>query len=262
MNRIITKEDVEFLKNLQQEMLTQEHDCQAEPRFWTVAQTEKKGGIADGYQDGSVIYDSHCCEEFGSTIEAAKTYLKDNEEYVEDMDEINELEELVDFLNEHDPDNGSRYDLRNYKIVENVLQPNTFFLTKKACKQHIEANKHHYNGSVHSYAMTAWRSAQVERLYEILENVNFNSLMDNFIQFGTINEKETREMDSVVCPHCHHRTSFEDIASKFNSKELNKFNIVYDGGVNSSEGGVTCPECGKKHNVWINTVIYSFVEEE
>ena len=259
--RNITKEDIEFLKGLQKEMLIQDHDCQAEPRYWTVSQTERECGVANGYQDGSVIYDSHCCEEFGSTIEAAKQYLKDNEEYVDEMDEIDELDEMVDFLNQHDPDSDSRYELLNFKNVENVVQPNTFFLTKKACKQHIQANKHHYNGSVHSYAMTALRSPQVERLFEVLENVNFNSLTDDFIQMGVINEKETREMDTIICPHCHHRTTIADDVSKFNSKELNKFYIGYDGGVNSSEGGATCPECGKKHNVWMNTVIYSFVEK-
>ena len=261
MTRNITNEDIEFLKDLQQKMLTQDHDCQASPRFWTVAQTEREGGIASGYADGSVIYDSHCCEDIGSTVEEVKGYLKDNDEYNEGMDEIDELDGIVDFLNEHDPDNGRRYELCNFKLIENVVKPNTFFLTKEACKQHIQANKHHYNGTVHSYAMTAWRSAQVEKLYEILENVDFSSLTDNFIRFGLINEKETREMDSIVCPHCHHRTSFEEITGKFYSEELNKFDIVYDGGVNSSEGGVTCPECGKKHNVWINTMIYSFVEE-
>ena len=168
MTRNITNEDIEFLKDLQQKMLTQDHDCQASPRFWTVAQTEREGGIASGYADGSVIYDSHCCEDIGSTVEEVKGYLKDNDEYNEGMDEIDELDGIVDFLNEHDPDNGRRYELCNFKLIENVVKPNTFFLTKEACKQHIQANKHHYNGTVHSYAMTAWRSAQVEKLYEIL----------------------------------------------------------------------------------------------
>ena len=30
------KEDIQFLKDLQQELLNQDHDCQAEPRYWTV----------------------------------------------------------------------------------------------------------------------------------------------------------------------------------------------------------------------------------
>lgn len=35
MNKI-NKEDIEFLKELQNEMLTQDTICQADPRFWVV----------------------------------------------------------------------------------------------------------------------------------------------------------------------------------------------------------------------------------
>ena len=36
------KEDIEFLKKLSETMRTQEHDCQAAPRFWVVAQSIKE----------------------------------------------------------------------------------------------------------------------------------------------------------------------------------------------------------------------------
>ena len=35
------KEDIEFLKSLQEEMLTQDSFGQATPRYWAVAQTKK-----------------------------------------------------------------------------------------------------------------------------------------------------------------------------------------------------------------------------
>lgn len=264
MTRTIKKEDIEFLKNLQHEMLTQETDCEAAPRYWVVAQHERSYGCDSDCSDGCSMYDSSAADFVGDTVEEVIAHVKDYYEHEckADEDEYEDLltmESLADYLNKHVADN---FRVIYYSIERSVRKNGSIFLTKRECKEHIVMNNYHYNDTVHTYADTSWRSPQFEKLIEILENVDFDSFLDKFIQFGVINEKETREMDSVVCPHCYHRTSFEDIASKFNSKELNKFNIVYDGGVNSSDGGVTCPECGKKHNVWINTMVYSFVEEE
>lgn len=103
--RNLSNQDIEFLKNLQHEMLTQDKVCQASPIFWVVAQYEK------------------------------------------------------------------------IPTSEHTIQRNTFFLTLRECKEHIQRNHYHYNKTVHSYAMTAWRSPQVEKLYEILENVDFSKLM-------------------------------------------------------------------------------------
>ncbi len=40
---------------------------------------------------------------------------------------------------------------------------------KEACKKHIDKNDYHYN-KPHTYAMTAWRSPEVEKLFSILED--------------------------------------------------------------------------------------------
>jgi hypothetical protein len=50
------------------------------------------------------------------------------------------------------------------------------FLTKRECKEHIERNHYHYNDTVHTYAMTAWRSPQVEKLIKILQTENFGEV--------------------------------------------------------------------------------------
>ena len=54
--------------------------------------------------------------------------------------------------------------------------PNTLFLTKKAAKEHMKANHYHYNDTVHTYAMTAWRSPEVENLFRIIENLDLEEL--------------------------------------------------------------------------------------
>ena len=62
----------------------------------------------------------------------------------------------------------------NYKEEYQIVE-NTFFLTLKECKEHIEANHYHYN-KPRPYAMTAWRSPQVEKLYEILAETDWSEL--------------------------------------------------------------------------------------
>lgn len=177
--RNITQKDIDFLAKLQEEMNTQDHDCQASPRFWVVAQTEKRIGNRDSNDGCSVINGEGL--ELGETIEEVKKFLKENldEESYEalNLDEFNEDSELYEIARhlEHAyPGEGYQ---EWYYLNEHVIKESTFFLTKRECKDHIKANYYHYNDTVHTYAMTAWRSPQVETLYEILENVDFSKLI-------------------------------------------------------------------------------------
>lgn len=45
------------------------------------------------------------------------------------------------------------------------------FLTKRECKKHIEANRHHYC-EPHTFAMTALRNYEYERLLNILKTMS------------------------------------------------------------------------------------------
>lgn len=177
--RDITQKDIEFLAKLQEEMKTQSHDCQAAPRFWVVAQTEKRIGNRDS-NDGCVVINGEGTE-LGETIEEVKSFLKENldeDDYeslnLEEFDEDSDLYEIANHLEHAYP--GAGYQ-EWYYLNEHVIKESTFFLTKRECKEHIKANYYHYNDTVHTYAMTAWRSPQVETLYEILENVDFSKLL-------------------------------------------------------------------------------------
>lgn len=176
--RTITQSDIEFLKALQHEMNTQEHDVQAAPRFWAIAQEEKYAANSDSY-DGCIVINNEGSE-LGETLGDVKYWLKTNidEESFDSLNlsEFNEddsMEDIARHLDHAYPDEGYR---AWYYSNVHVVKESTFFLTKRECKEHIEANDYHYNDTVHSYAMTAWRSPQVEALYELLENVDFNGL--------------------------------------------------------------------------------------
>lgn len=193
----MVKEDIEFLKGLQHEMLTQDHVGQASPRFWVVMQTARKYGIEDIYDyDSSVIIGDEG-EECETDVDSMYTWLKDTLEIDCELD-FDENNNVYIKIYEYTDDNGDVYEeehlyeagevtyylewvrgynnfsICNYKDVEEIV-PNTMFLTIRECEEHIQANSYHYN-KPHSYAMTAWRSPQVERLYKILENTNWDDL--------------------------------------------------------------------------------------
>lgn len=172
--RNLNYQDIEFLKNLQHEMLTQDKVCQASPRFWVVAQYEQIP-TSDDYSSTSILV-SDDGYEFKGTLEEIKEELLEN--YYEldpsDFDDCSNLTDVVSVLEEKDIE-----DIREvYVREEHRILRNTFFLTMRECKEHIQRNHYHYNKTVHSYAMTAWRSPQVEQLYEILENVDFSQLKE------------------------------------------------------------------------------------
>lgn len=183
------QEDKEFLKQLQHEMLTQDHVCQANPRFWVVMQTVRDYWVDDDY-NGICIYDTYDSERiFEGDLDDPEliSWLKEEFDVIEKIecyngwidiickDEkgyyISDIHNIENFFEEYD---AVRYNVCYYRDREEIV-PNTMFLTLRECKEHIERNHYHYN-KPHSYAMTAWRSPQVSRLYEILENTNWDNV--------------------------------------------------------------------------------------
>lgn len=176
--RGITKEDIEFLKNLQHEMLTQEFDSEAAPRYWVVAQHERQYGCDSDYASGCSMYDSSAADLVGDTVEEVIEHVKVyyDHECKADEDEYEDLltmESLADYLNKHVADN---FRVNYYSMDRSVRQNGSIFLTKRECQEHIQMNRYHYNETVHTYADTSWRSPQFEKLIEILENVDFEKL--------------------------------------------------------------------------------------
>ena len=182
----MNKEDINFLKELQNEMLTQDHVCQADPRFWVVQGTIQEYGYEYEGADGcAMVID---CDTILDDMKDACEWLNDEDECVEyiynskdnniichiedectifsNLDEV--CEYIVDNLDE------SPYLVYYRNISKNY--ENTMFLTNRECKEHIDVNYYHYPKDAHSYAMTAWRSPQVERLYKIIQETDWESL--------------------------------------------------------------------------------------
>lgn len=142
--RDLTPPDIAFLLKLQHEMLTQDHLCQADPRYWVI-RDEREEICWSEYADRYLITNTD-----GDTLGYSD-------------------QELYDC-----PDNIRYIPVRTVEF--NVEGP--IFLTMKEAQEHIKANSHHYN-KPRPYAETAWRCPDEERLWKLLQEIDWAALSKN-----------------------------------------------------------------------------------
>lgn len=172
------KEDIQFLKELQQELLTQETDYQAAPRFWTIMDY-KWEVTAEGHHERISLYSPNTCEsvtvdEYIDEILNGDRRDEFNDEQIEELKDIKDyfISDLEDWIKEND-----EYE---YCLIYETEVPfiawNTCFFTKEEAKRHLESNRHHYSDKAHTFAMTAWRAPKMERLMKILETFDWDKI--------------------------------------------------------------------------------------
>lgn len=190
--RQITREDIEFLVDLQNEMNTQPHLCQADPRFWVVKTFKYRQATDDDEIYRVTFYDDTGDISSMTFDEALKLAHKSNvdlggEEYAQeklddfclDVDTAGCIRwwyehEAKRFVEEYADAKCAKvaYETREQKIAED-----TMFLTLREAQEHIKRNDYHYIDA-RPFAMTAWRSPQVAQLYKILHEVDFKQLLE------------------------------------------------------------------------------------
>lgn len=198
-----------FLAGLGAEMNSQENDCQADPRFWVVAENKWEYGVADGYADGYSL----CCAGGGGwdTPQEFVDHLIENgemteEEAAENIGALSDasFQDVLDCLGDAD-----NYNIVGYREGRDTIAPNTMFLTKQEAKTHIERNSYHYV-EPHTYAMTAWRSPQVEQLYKILQETDWAGLVAEITRLTSENEEMSNQFADI---YAENQTLLTDIAA-------------------------------------------------
>lgn len=176
----ISKEDIVFLMELQKEMNTQDTVGQANPRYWVIRDYEKFFGESLNDPSGVVVYYD------GSEIVTVDYDGKGDREIINDAQS-----QLVNYFDISYPDDPVHeiYDIDTLKeyCEENdltcieyqyVRKYDNFFLTQKDAEDHLRSNYYHFDEDASTYAMTAWRNPRVERLYKILQETDWSSLLN------------------------------------------------------------------------------------
>lgn len=150
--RQITREDIEFLAALQNEMNTQPHVGQADPRFWVVMTHRLRMTLRDEDID----------------------YVAITSEDGELIDELTPSEAVRRAKEAGISDNGW---LTEMEVIERYCESIGASVFPEIKEEHIKRNDYHYLDA-HPFAMTAWRSPQVAQLYKILHEVDFQQLLE------------------------------------------------------------------------------------
>lgn len=151
----VNDEMYKFLMNLSKELNTQNHRCTAMPYFFQVQSKEQIPAL-----EGSGIEAWHCD---GSVIETKQEIEDAVNEYKEWDEHTTKFNFLYDYeIEEMLEDAGYN---KIYYEYEHVYT--NAFLTEKACKEHIKANKHHYNEGV-DFLSHAFRNPELEKVMEFL----------------------------------------------------------------------------------------------
>lgn len=192
--RSINVDDLGFLEQLQHELNTQPHLCQADPRFWVIRDYEYREATESDEIDAVELFEDGEGE-IMSLEEAVMRAYKDEldfggedhaKEWLEDkwlkLDEngavqpqyllADTFKDVVEDYAEHNMMKCA-FLTKQWKIVAN-----TMFLTLREAKDHLETNYYHYTNEARTYAMTAWRSPDVAQLIKLLHEVDFNELSE------------------------------------------------------------------------------------
>ena len=171
----ISQEEYELLKDLQHELNTQETDGNAQPVFWGVEETveECRGEYGDWGGDPYIRYDDGKW-----TLEEAIEEVNENiidypQDIISEWEDVDKtcVEDVYEFMSERlkwDTVYGVVY----IEKVERVTPFTGAFLTKRACKNYIERYGYNHNNP-HTYAMTAYRNFELQKLVNIIKNLTF-----------------------------------------------------------------------------------------
>lgn len=166
--------DYSFLKELQHELNTQTNDGNADPVYWGVIETREEPAPEDCGE--ARIYN---CDGDGSvmTLDEVVRWVEDRLEdrdliHIWDTLDRDDIDTVLDFI--HDEMGIEVASVVWTEEHSRVSEDTGAFLTKRACQEYI--SKFGYNHShPHTYAMTAYRNFELERLLKILKCIDFKS---------------------------------------------------------------------------------------
>lgn len=171
------KEDIDFLKDLQNELNTQPSDGNANPKYWGIME-RKLVPVPSGCGESYIVDnegDKYTLDEF---IECINEIIVDcDEEVKEEWKCVDKtwFDEVLTFAQEFI---DSDYDEVNFDLQDVLSHETGCFLTKRAAKEYIE--KYSYNHSnPRTYAMTAYRNYEYGRLLKIISEMNIEDIKED-----------------------------------------------------------------------------------
>ena len=193
----LSNDDVNFLKELQKEINTEDNGGTANPRYWVIRQPERIYHLDEYEADYYMFLDEYDHQEL--TLEDLKEKLEDlNDDNLKSI-EIKDgaltfeyFDECLEEVEKYKVDYDNCYRDGLIKISEllefevrviyyseiDVTADNCMFLTQIDAENHLRANDYHYHEEARTYCMHGWRNPRFERLINILSKTDFDSMLE------------------------------------------------------------------------------------
>ena len=169
----LSQDDAKFLRDLQNELLTQPNDGNADPVYWGVMET-KEDAAPSGCGEKKIHLGDGMVVDLKEAVCHVREYLPDYQKKVgkfwEEVVDKDDIEEVADFIR-----NMMKMQADIVEVEERsfISRETGAFLTKRACQEYI--TRCGYNHSMpHTYAMTAYRNYELARLLKILKTMEIN----------------------------------------------------------------------------------------
>lgn len=210
--RNITKDDIEFLKELQKERNTQDNCGTADVRTWVI-KDRKDYVTAEGDGDYYVLFDTENCNTLDlediykilCDLELETDYytgdivvngLKFEDDVItfrflgsevsimEDNDNTDgivikgiDTDELISFFEEH----GYEIHITNMAVG---WKHEYCFLTQKAAENYLCKFGHNHSEDAHTYCICTYRDPEITRLMDIVETIDWDKVVNIGIDKG------------------------------------------------------------------------------
>lgn len=170
----LRQEDFDFLKELQHELQTQTNDGNAQPVYWGVMET-REVAVPDGCGDETKISHDGGTWDLDQAIKAVNECIGEypknlREKWRNDVDK-SDIRDVYEFMRD-DIEYGDIYGCYDFKEEDDLCRYTGAFLTKRACQKYIETCGYNHSRP-HTYAMTAFRNYELDRLLKILKTMKF-----------------------------------------------------------------------------------------
>lgn len=168
----INESGYEFLKELQHELNTQTNDGNADPVYWGVLEDyealtfDGDGEVRIPYNDGA-----YNLEGLVADIDAdSENFSLSVKEEWNSLDK-NDVDEVMGFVNKNWNEGNIIGEPYWVEIKEQISRYAGAFLTKRACQEYIKRYGYNHRNP-RTYAMTAYRNFELERLLKILKTID------------------------------------------------------------------------------------------
>ena len=164
----LSQDDAKFLRDLQNELLTQPNDGNADPVYWGVIETREEPAPEDCGE--ARIYNG---DDSVMTLDEVVRWVEDRLEdrdliHIWDTLDHDDFDTVFEFI--HDEMGIGEASVVWVEERSRVSEDTGAFLTKRACQEYIR--RYGYNHSrPHTYAMTAYRNYELARLLKILKTM-------------------------------------------------------------------------------------------